>query len=421
MKPEVTGLIGAIGGAVLGTFITMAVIGNNDARSPAGTPGNLSSETETGKPDDGPLNGRNDGVAADTEQAAEIQRLKAKLADAETERDTERGKLTRLETESKTTIDGLNARIAELESQANAPAANNIKVAWGKWAEERGLREADWNRVGSTYREMTELVREIAVAVHSGQDVDPAKTRRAGELNRVLVEHYGPIIGKLPSNAAMNGEFAHPFNAVNILAAQLESANMPLSEDQKAALIKLGEEYDRKWNEVNARYTDATFELEKQLDEADLLEWFRAEMFKVTDERQRRIASPPESEGYIRMDLYGASLIFVYGPGHVPAATREELLEMLKGRFTEHFKIPRDQIDAAAFAFEAWLDGLGAQIGPRAAREMAVLKTREVMVSGRAQLALMKELHGKYVTDEKIRDSIRDEGYIFVPYLTMPE
>lgn len=417
MKPEVTGLIGAIGGAVLGTFITMAVLNNNDKHTPT-APTNIAevdSKDDTGTP----LPGRAD-TDTTSRDAEEIQGLKAKLADAESERDAERGKRTQLETETKTTIDGLSARIAELEKEA-APAANNIKVAWGKWSEERGLRESDWDRVGSTYREMTELIREMAIAIHAGEEVDPAKQRRVGELNNVLIKHYGPIMGKLPSNALVNGEFAHPFNAVNILAAHLENANMPLSDAQKAALAKLGEEYDQKWAELNARYTEATFELEKQLDEAELLEWFRAEMFKVTDERQRRLASPPETEGYIFLDLYGAALMFVYNPPVVTGTTREELLDKLKVRFTDEFKIPRDQLDAAAFAFDGWLDGLGAQLGPRQLRERSMWKAREVIASGRLQLALLKELHSKYVTEASVRESLKAHAIVAVPCLALPE
>jgi len=209
----------------------------------------------------------------------------------------------------------LEAEVAELKSAAER-GPSTMRIEFGAWNEVEGLRKAEWNELGGTYTRMNELLKEYVKAQREGREPDPELEASMTKLNKRLQDHLVSIFNKLPSNTGPNGQFTHPINMVNILAGQLDAAGLPLTEQQIADLVKLGEEYERRWEALNNGYTDQTWNLQKFLDECELKEWFHDEMFKVTDAKQKAAALPPEVEGLISMDLYssGLSLMFVTTP-----------------------------------------------------------------------------------------------------------
>src|SRR5687767_4808876 len=76
-----------------------------------------------------------------------------------------------------------------------------------------------------------------------------------------LLSHAG--WGKIPSQAPFNGEFTHPLVVANLTGALLEAAGMPLSEAQAAAIARLGEDYERQYDQKQAEYGADTPALKK--------------------------------------------------------------------------------------------------------------------------------------------------------------
>src|SRR5690606_5395469 len=179
----------------------------------------------------------------------------------------------------------------------------------GKWAEIKELRETGWKEVGDAVKNMNPHLAELTKAILDGKDPPAEIMQKIQEQNRRILAEYGKIIGKLPTNSGHNGEFTHPIYFMNMLAAQLEAAGDPLTEQQVKEIVSLGEEYDSRWTKLQDGYNDKTWMLTKILDEAELKDWFLARMFQVTTPEQEAIARPPEVKGYLGLDLYSVGLM----------------------------------------------------------------------------------------------------------------
>ena len=80
------------------------------------------------------------------------------------------------------------------------------------------------------------------------------------------------VITKVPSHAPMaaNGEFTHPVNLINLIAAMLDNSGVPLTARQRDELAAVGAAYDREAGRLEEGYDEGTWELAKILDELTL-------------------------------------------------------------------------------------------------------------------------------------------------------
>jgi hypothetical protein len=311
----------------------------------------------------------------------------------------------------------LETRVSELKNVAAGP--NRLMVSFGKWAELKEVRETDWNDLGDAYAKMTPLLKAYADAVAAGKELDPEIGAKIKQQNERLIAHYAKMIGKLPTHAGANGEFTHPINMVNILAGQLAEAGMPLTDEQKQELVKLGDEYDKRWAALEAGYTETTWALHKLVDEADLKQWFYEKMFEVTTAEQRNTAVPPELQGLIGLDLYSPGLMLQMSMLPLREQDMQTMKVSLKDSVSQFSTIPRETLDGAEYIFDDWLNAL--QLQPMTQLELDQWRTLPVIKAGKAQLAALRALDDSVVTDEEVRKKFRFTERIVVPQLVKQE
>jgi hypothetical protein len=375
-----------------------------------------------------PQNSSGDGSALPTPEKRDnspaleklLNEANTRASELEKERNTlksERDTLSSEKAAQQQTITELEARVKELKELADGP--NLLLISYGKWAETRQVRETDWNDLGDAYAKMTPLLQQYAAAAAKGEAPDAETMSKIREQNQRLIAYYAKVIGKLPTHANTNGEFTHPINLVNILAGQLAEMGLPLSDQQKQELAKLGEEFDRRWGELETGYTETTWKLQKLVDEADLKQWFYDEMFKVTTAEQRAAAVPPELQGLIGLDLYSPGLMLQGSIAPLRAMDLPAMKGFLKDSVAEATGIARETLDGADYIFDDWLNSL--QLQPMTQLELGVWRTLPVLKAGKAQLAGLHALDDSVVTDEEVRKKLRFVQTIVVPQLVKQE
>ncbi|MCC7510360.1 MAG: hypothetical protein IT464_13450 [Planctomycetes bacterium] len=341
------------------------------------------------------------------------------LAKVRSERDSAAAEVTQLKQEvERLKVEAAKPAPAPAEpDKTDPPKPSSVPIAFGKWAEMPAIRDANWDEIGGAAREMVPLLKELAEAMAAGKSPPPALMQKIGEHNRKLVNHYAKVMGSLPTHASSNGEFTHPINLANMLATQLKGAGKPLSDQQVSELVKLGDEYDRRWDELQKGYNEGTFKLQKKLDEADLKEWFKAEMLRVCSVEQRMIAVPPEVDGIVGLDLYSSGLIFQMAIEHLTAADQEALKSRIKAAIAEPTGIDPAVLDTAQFVFDDWLNGLQAQLAPRTRLQLQLFRTTEVIQSGKAQLKAFKVLHSDYALGDEAKDVLKGAEAVVLPHV----
>jgi hypothetical protein len=423
MNKLVPALFGILAGAVVGAGVMWFVL------SEPGTPQpNAGEGSEVARQDDEDrtttTTPRDDGGEPEDNQAfkdaqRQVSDLKREVTELSDDKEDLQGE-----------VDRLKARVAELEAEPEDEPTDedeatgdkgNMAVSFGEWEKLKELKEADWKELGKTIETMHDLLKEVGQARRDGKDIDPALGTKIQSENRKLVQHYIKVMGKLPTNAPTNGEFSHPINLVNFLAGQLESAGDPLSESQLSQLSELGEDFERRWNEKQEGYDETTWNLQKLIDEVELKEWFRVEMFRITTPQQKAIAVPPEIEGTVGLDLYSPGVILQTTMDVVRAGTVTEIKGEIKTRMEKSLSIERSLLDSAEYLFDEWTATLSTELQPQTEGEAAVMYTRDVVASGKAQLSALTQFEQAYVTDEKKKESFRALRTILFPQVILEQ
>jgi hypothetical protein len=400
MREAIPAVIAGMVALVLGAAGTWFVMSSDAAPAPqANLAQDHDPEARQGEPLSGTGGDREGEDPAGTENLA---RVKAELRQVEQQRDTLVKEKQAAEEASDSLleeVERLKTRMAELEALAAGP--NYMRIGYGDWGEIKELRETDFKDVGAAVNEMNPLLKELADATREGREPQASTWEKIGENNRRILSQYGKILGKLPTHTGYNGEFTHPVYLMNMLAAQLEAAEDPLSDEQQADLVRHGEEYDRRWTETQQGYDDRTWYLQKLLDEAELKEWFIARMFEVTTPAQEGLARPAATKGLIGLDLYSSGLMLGGNIAPVIGSDLQSVRASLRSQLMESPGLTEAQLDASGHVFDDWMAALPQQLVPRAATEAQFHRTAEAISSGRAQLTALKALESAHaVTDE---------------------
>ncbi|MHC4839908.1 MAG: hypothetical protein ACYTDT_02965 [Planctomycetota bacterium] len=331
-----------------------------------------------------------------TDSSTEIDDLKTKFSKekaariaAETERDDLKAKLEAAETPETETV-----------------KTSKSYVDWGKYSEIEGLRDANWKELGETYSEMNELLKDLTEKMKEGKQPSAADSVKIQETNQKLVQHYIKFMGKVGSEFQANGDFTHPYNLVNILAGQLDTAGKPLSDSQLSELKTLAEEYDNKWEKAEKGFNDGTWKLERMKAEAELKEWFKAEMFRVTTPEQKEIALPPSLDGLVRFDLYSAGLNLMTIIQPLTDVDQEGVRKQLKAAIVAATSLTEEQLEGANYILDQWIFAVQDIMGPFTDAELGLYHVDNVLKAMDAQLVALKSLHNDIANTDEERASI---------------
>ncbi|MEE9312312.1 MAG: hypothetical protein V3V10_07850 [Planctomycetota bacterium] len=307
-------------------------------------------------------------------------------------------------------IEGLKAKLTAEKPEIEPKAESTLYVDWGKYSEIEGFATADWKDLGETYTKMMAKMELMRAAYAEGGAPSAKLQQEVGKINEKLITHYIGILGKVPTEMPRaNGEFTHPANLVNILAGQLDSAGMPLSDDQLTELKTLAETYDSKWDKITEGFTENTWRLERLQSECQLKEWFKAEMFKITTPEQKVTALPDSLDGLLGFDLYSAGLMLqqVAAPKmQITEATQDEIRTTLKAAIAGGTKLTAEQVEGANYIFDAWMFSVQDRMGPFTEAELSLRYTADIMAALDAEIVALKALYNDIANSDEERKSI---------------
>jgi hypothetical protein len=280
------------------------------------------------------------------------------------------------------------------------------------------VRTTNWREIGRIVHVMHSLAIEASEALSRGETDPDARHAWAEEYN-ALISQFSRGFWEFPTFSSF-GALAHPFILLNMLAEHLLLAGVPLNDEQTAALAQLGEEYDRRWEILQASYLADTLALRKVMDEVDLKEWFRVEMLKVLTPEQRAVAVPPGLEGRTSLDPYSPAAFLAKAARLVKPGPDGGYAEALLTRTRENLDAGDDAFDAAGFVFQAWADEL-ATIPLRAGMDLAFRPTPELIQAGKAQLRAYEQLYAHWAPTDELRRALMRNYYFLFLVPALPE
>lgn len=331
------------------------------------------------------------------EQNEDLKAARAKLE----EREKKVGELEKK-------VSDLQAQVEEAKKGSAAPPARKAPISWGKAGEVKEVGEANWPELSAAMSEIIKSLGEIMAARKEGREPSPESMKNIQKHNQKLIDYYVKVLRKLPTHMSANGEFVHPINTANMIAAALQAAGKQLSEAQTKQVVTLGEEYEAGWDKLQAGYDASTLKLEKVVDELELKQKFYDGMIALLQPDQREVVIDPATHDYMQLDMYSPSLALVQNLAPVYRPTLEEVRTTLIDEFSKEMGINKDLVAAQGFIMDTWFSDCGPLLDPRTEAEIGMLKTQECIKYGRVQIKAFKALIEALRPDEKQLGLMRD-------------
>ena len=242
-----------------------------------------------------------------------------------------------------------------LEATRDAVAgASPMPVAFGKYAELDPFRAADWDGLADSVAVMQREIGALVAQQQRGAVVDTESQQRIQKENMRLARLAIGLIGQIPTHTTINGEFTHPLVLINLAAAVLDKAKLPLTSGQKAQLAAIGNEYENRYERRQASYSDATPRLGKVIDELELKKDAIDRMFEKLTPEQRAAVSPAGVRHVAQVDVLSPALSLAF-VAHVEDYTvKERVRASFADEFAERFHLEPKHVTALAGALDAW-------------------------------------------------------------------
>lgn len=341
---------------------------------------------------------------------AELKTSEANLKAAKSEVEARDKKVSELE---KAVVD-LKKEIEDLRNASAQGPTKKAPISWGKAGEVKEVGEANWPELSAAMGEIIKSLGEILAARKEGKEPSPESMKNIQKHNQKLIDYYVKVLRKLPTHMSANGEFVHPINTANMIAAALQAAGKPLSEAQTKQVVTLGEEYEAGWDKLQAAYDASTLKLEKVVDELELKQKFYDGMIALLQPDQREVVVDPATHDYMQLDMYSPSLALVQNLAPVYKPTLEEVRTTLIDEFSKEMGINKDLVAAQGFIMDTWFSDCGPLLDPRTEAEIGMLKTQECIKYGRVQIKAFKALIEALRPDEKQLGLMRDFADIVI-------
>lgn len=285
---------------------------------------------------------------------------------------------------------------------------------------EEGLKEVEWDVIGSNLREMAPAISKFAEDWASTGALPADLVGRIQQLNGPLVTAALKVGAKFDIKNP-NAAFTHPAFMVNAIAAALSAANLPLSEEQARLLQKVGEDYTARERTRTTTYDDRAFALQKALDESALRDEFFAAAFALLTPEQRDALQPPATKGRLQADLFSSGLVWLTRAQILPFSTREGLVADMKQRFAGNMPLPAGSDAALADALAEWAAAFPPEVVDTPVDAMTLngmVSVARVTDAARRQMALFQRLMDLGRFDETTNRRIRAVGFVVVPVRT---
>ncbi len=315
-------------------------------------------------------------------------------------------------------------QLAALTADAEPPVvANRRYPAFLPEGLEEALADIDWDVVGTSMSSMPPLISELAAALADGR----AKSDLPAETIGAIQRHNGPILAAAMKLAQrdiagkeVNSAFTHPGFVSNALAAALDALELPLTDEQQAALERITHDYSARETRRVAAYDDATYVLEEFVDESLLKHAYYAEVYRVLTKEQHDAIRPESVRGRTKLDIFGRGLVWTGRAGPVLSSDREELAAKVTEWVTRRGGIADDQREHAQEIVGAWAEDLPEAFvawEPDALVKAGMLQAEHVEDSGARVLALLRTLDTELELDDAGHKRLRAVPGTVVVYM----
>jgi ferric-dicitrate binding protein FerR (iron transport regulator) len=360
------------------------------------------------------------GMRATAKQGSvEIARMSEEVGQLRREREalaSEKEGLAKEKVELEKKVSDLTERVKSLEdaAQEKKPASDQgIQISFGKWSEMEEITGANWKEMGEAAAKIVDMAKEII-----SSEISKDQAIQIATENQKLVPFALKINGKFPTHASGNGEFSHPLPHWNLIAERLEAAGVPLSDRQLSRVAKLGEAYDAQWDRLQSTYTTETLDLEKVIDELEIKKTYSDKLEDLLTREQREAIADPSVRHVNSLDVYSPVLLAAGRCKPIAKETKEGIRKSAIAKWSEQWKLDASQTEANSAVFDSWLADVDSRLAPVPERLINWFNIGDVIVSGRAQIKVMKDLLGKGTLQDASKEKISKEVFILVPRLT---
>ena len=265
-------------------------------------------------------------------------------------------------------VKGLDEELqGEREKSAVAsPEKGELPIAFGQHAELEGLTNADWPTMGKAILAMNGLFKELLERVERGEPVGPELQKKIQEENAKLVQLAAGVMGKIPTHSQINGEFSHPAVLTNLLNAVLEESGAPLTDKQRAAIARLGAEYEAAYEGKQKGYGDGTPQLEKLVDELELKHACMSKVHGALTPEQEEAAYDPQFRDRMQLDVLSPGVSTILTAQLKQYASAEEARTKFQQAVLKDLGIDASAEADLGPAFDAWQREVASLLEPQA-------------------------------------------------------
>ncbi len=294
-----------------------------------------------------------------------------------------------------------------------APAVDPRKPTFVYEGMEEALAAIDWNSVGQSVDHLPPLLVKLAEALLAGKPYPP----EAGEIQR----WNGPLVTQALTamqagvkGTGVNGSFSHPAMTVNLVASALRQSDVPLSENQDAALEELGRRFTVEEKARQEGYADDVPALERVMEEAALKARLVDDLEKVLGTGQVNKLRPKELRGYAMIDIVSDGVMLGPLARPVPFKTRADLQKNTTARFAKALGLGDDARPALENAVRVWAQRFDDEF--LAVKQKAFHRTDRIRQAGANQIELQRAILATVPLTDAQKKTLRASSGILVPY-----
>ncbi len=279
------------------------------------------------------------------------------------------------------------------------------------------LAAIDWTDVGTHVGAMAPLLVELMDSVSKGERPSPEAVGGLQQHNGPLVTVAMTLYEKLPGET-VNGAFTHPAAVVNIIASTLEAMDKPLTDEQRRALERVGNEFVTEDGRRVQSYGDDTLALRRHADESLLKGRFYAAAMAVLTDEQHALLRPEATRGRVTADLFSAALVWVGRAKPIPFTSRAGLAERLGGQIGRELGLEDEARARVSRAISDWVADLPEDMmtrEPDALWLKGIVPIDVIDVAAEHQIVLMERMISDLDLPADAVEDLRQHSGVFIP------
>lgn len=329
-------------------------------------------------------------------------------------------------------IQDLRAELAAAPSASDASPEGSEGGRFGSERFKTVVSAVEWTQAGEAASEMVPLLKDLAVAFGGGKSVSDDTGIRVAKWNQELVKVALAAVSAKLSGTGANGSFTHPAVSLNLIAATLEQAGMPLDEGQWERINEIGTRFLQDDERRLASYNDETFQIQKTLEECDLKDRLYAQVSELLTQEQRDRLYAPESRGRMGVDLFSSGVIYYTLAKPVDFKARADLGPALVRAYAQRVNLSDEEQASIQGVAKIWADGFSEE-HLQSTADLIVQKSRRssggilagwqenkwARAAAVRQLELNKAICEIVAGDEETMRSIRTDGVIHMPVIRL--